>query len=186
MGFLSEEEQSYLKEPITWKEATQKVLAASSVSEDDLKWAIASKTTFPNTEEKDRIMSALKWIGLFSDEKISPRGSPLDTLCATFEKKMQFAEGERDFVMLQHKFEIEHQDGSKEARTSTLCEYGDPKGYSAMAKLVGVPCGVAVKQVLDGTISEKGILWPKNSTINDPLMAELKKYSITMIEKTLA
>jgi saccharopine dehydrogenase (NADP+, L-glutamate forming) len=81
MGFLSEEVQNYLKEPLTWKEATQKVLAASSASEDDLKWAIASKATFPNTEEKNRIMSALKWIGLFSDEKISPRGNPLDTLC---------------------------------------------------------------------------------------------------------
>jgi len=43
--------------------------------------------------------------------------------------------------MLQHKFEIENKDGSKETRTSTLCEYGAPigtGGYSAMAKLVGV------------------------------------------------
>lgn len=47
--------------------------------------------------------------------------------------------------MLQHKFEIQNKDGSKETRTSTLCEYGAPigtGGYSAMAKLVGVPCGV--------------------------------------------
>jgi len=51
---------------------------------------------------------------------------------------MQFEDGERDFVMLRHKFEIEHKDGSKETRTSTRCEYCDPKGYSAMAKLVGV------------------------------------------------
>lgn len=50
-----------------------------------------------------------------------------------------------DLVMLQHKFEIENKDGSKEVRTSTLCEYGAPigsGGYSAMAKLVGVPCGI--------------------------------------------
>ena len=49
------------------------------------------------------------------------------------------------FKLLQHKFEIENKDGSKETRTSTLCEYGAPigsGGYSAMAKLVGVPCGV--------------------------------------------
>jgi saccharopine dehydrogenase (NADP+, L-glutamate forming) len=186
MGFLSEEEQGFLKEPITWKVATQKVLAATSSAENDLKWAISSKTSFASTEEKNRNLSGLKWIGLFSDEKIIPKGNPLDTLCATLEEKMQFEEGERDFVMLQHKFEIEHKDGSNETRTSTLCEYGDPKGYSAMAKLVGVPCGVAVKQVLDGTISDKGILWPGNSKINDPLMAELKKYGITMVEKTLA
>ena len=186
MGFLSDEAQDFLKEPIPWKEATQKILTASSSSEADLKWAIASKAKFTDTEEKERIMSGLRWVGIFSDEKIIPRGNPLDTLCATLEKKMQFEEGERDFVMLQHKFEIEHKDGKKETRTSTLVEYGDPKGYSAMAKLVGVPCGVAVKQVLDGTIAEKGILAPMSSKINDPLMAELKKYGITMVEKTIS
>jgi saccharopine dehydrogenase (NADP+, L-glutamate forming) len=185
IGFLSDEAQDFLKEPISWKEATQKILGASSSSQKDLEWAIASKARFDTTEEKTRIISGLKWVGIFSDEKITPRGNPLDTLCATLEKKMQFEEGERDFVMLQHRFEIEHKDGSKETRTSTLCEYGDPKGYSAMAKLVGVPCGVAVKQVLDGTISEKGVLAPMTSKINDPLMEELKKYGITMVEKTI-
>lgn len=43
--------------------------------------------------------------------------------------------------MLQHKFEIENKDGSRETRTSTLAEYGAPTGsggYSAMAKLVGI------------------------------------------------
>lgn len=71
---------------------------------------------------------------------------------------MQYEEGERDFVMLQHKFGIEWADGRKETRTSTLCEYGEKVGSgkdSAMAKLVGVPCGVAVKMVLDGKINEK-------------------------------
>lgn len=186
MGFLSDKEESFLKQPISWKEATQKILAATSSSEDDLKWAIASKAKFQSTEEKERIISGLRWIGIFSDDKIIPRGNPLDTLCATLEKKMQFEEGERDLVMLQHKFEIEHKSGLKETRTSTLVEYGDPKGYSAMAKLVGVPCGVAVKQVLDGTISEKGILAPMTSKINNPLMEELKKYGIVMVEKTIS
>jgi saccharopine dehydrogenase (NADP+, L-glutamate forming) len=148
--------------------------------------AIASKANFKDTEEKEGIMSGSRWVGIFSDEKIIPRGNPLDALCTTLKKKMQFKEGERDFVMLQHKLEIENKDDSKETRTSTLVEYGDPKGYSAMAKLVGVPCGVAVKQVLDGTISEKGILAPMSSKINDPLMAELKKYGIELDEKTIS
>ncbi|EHL03571.1 Glyceraldehyde-3-phosphate dehydrogenase-like, C-terminal [Glarea lozoyensis ATCC 20868] len=187
MGFLKDEPQEFLKQPISWKEATQKILSASSSSEQDLKWAIASSTSFKDTEEKERILAGLRWIGIFSDEKIDPRGNPLDTLCASLEKKMQYEEGERDLVMLQHRFEIENKDGSKETRTSTLVDNGDPKGYSAMAKLVGVPCAVAVKQVLDGTISEKGILAPMSKTINDPLMKELKeKYGIYLIEKTIS
>lgn len=122
---------------------------------------------------------------MFSEDKITPRGTPLDTLCATLEQKMQYEPGERDLVVLQHKFEIEHKDGRKETRTSTLVDYGDPNGYSSMAKLVGVPCGIAVKQVLDGTISEKGILAPLSPKINDPLIEELKKYGIELKEQTL-
>jgi len=187
IGFLEETEMDVLKKPSTWKEATAKIVGAASSSSADLEAAIISKATFESSEDQQRILSGLRWIGIFGEEEIVPRGNPLDTLCATLEKKMQYEEGERDFVMLQHKFEIEHADGSRETRTSTLCEYGDPAGYSAMAKLVGVPCGVAVKQVLAGTLSDKGILAPMSSKINDPLMKELKeKYGISMIEKTLS
>jgi saccharopine dehydrogenase (NADP+, L-glutamate forming) len=79
----------------------------------DLLRAISSKAKFPSTEEKNRIISGMKWIGLFSDTPVIPRGNPLDTLCATLEEKMQYGEGERDMCILQHKFLIEHKDGKK-------------------------------------------------------------------------
>jgi len=190
MGFLSDEPADYLKagSNISWKEATSKVLGATSRDEQDLIWAISSKTKFESTDEKTRIISGLKWIGLFSDDTIDARGNPLDTLCATLEKKMQYEKGERDMVMLQHVFEIEHKDGSKETRTSTLCDFGDPKGYSSMAKLVGVPCAVAVLQLLKGDAAwtkKKGILNPMTSDYF-PIMDELKeKYGIFLVEKTI-
>jgi saccharopine dehydrogenase (NADP+, L-glutamate forming) len=169
IGFLSDEGKNFLNEPIAWKEATQKILDATSTSEDDLLKAISPKTSFRDHDEKERLISGLRWLGIFSETKIIPKGSPLDTLCATLEEKMQYKEGERDFVILQHRFEIENSDGSKETKTSTLCEYDAPTGsggYSAMAKLVGIPCGIAVKQVLDGIISLRGIIAPINSEIN--------------------
>ncbi|RYP63738.1 hypothetical protein DL769_006865 [Monosporascus sp. CRB-8-3] len=188
IDFLKDEEQSYCKEPIPWKEATQKILAAPSSDEKDLIGAISAKTTFKDNEQREHILAGLRWLGLFSSEKIIPRGNPLDTLCGTLEKKMQFGEGERDLVILQHKFEVELKDGSKQTRTSTLCEYGstEPGGYSAMARLVGIPCAVAVKQVLDGTLAEKGVLAPMSSKINDPLIKELKKYGISCKEEIVA
>jgi saccharopine dehydrogenase (NADP+, L-glutamate forming) len=186
IGFLSDEANPAFDKATSWKEATRQVLGAASSSEKDLIAAVQSKTSFPNNDERDRLLAGLRWIGLFSDEQTTPRGNALDTLCATLEKKMQYEEGERDMVMLQHKFDIEHKDGSKEVRTSTLCEYGNPTGYSAMAKLVGVPCGVAVKQVLDGTISKKGVLAPMTMDICAPLLKTLKEdYGIEMIERTL-
>jgi len=60
MGFLSEEVHGFLKESITWKEATQKNLAASSSTEKDFEWAIASKTKFNTAEDKYRILSGFK------------------------------------------------------------------------------------------------------------------------------
>lgn len=186
IGFLTETPVDVLSKPTTWREATKAIVGASSSSEADLKKAILSKATFSSPEEESRILSGLAWVGIFSDEQITPRGNPLDTLCATLEKKMQYEGDERDMVLLQHKFGIEHADGRKETRTSTLVEYGDPKGYSAMAKLVGVPCAVAVKQVLDGTISEKGVVAPMKWSICEPILNELKnKYGINMEEKTI-
>src|ERR1700738_4038404 len=109
IGFLSEESKDFLAPgtKITWKEAFAKVLGSSSSKEEsppiiyradirDLIWAISSKTKFPSTEEKNRIISGMKWVGLFSDTNVTPRGNPLDTLCATLEEKMQYGEGERD------------------------------------------------------------------------------------------
>ncbi|KAI2642132.1 Apo Saccharopine reductase [Xylaria nigripes] len=190
LGFLSDVENSALKEAIPWNEATQKIIGASGSSELDLISAIVSKSTVEDISQVEQLLAGLRWIGLLSSEKIIPRGNPLDTLCATLEKKMQFEQGERDLVMLQHKFEIENKDGSRETRTSTLCEYGAPigsGGYSAMAKLVGVPCAVAVKQVLDGVISEKGVLAPMSPKINNPLIKELKEvYGIECKEKVIA
>lgn len=189
IGFLSDESKDFLKEgeKRSWKDATAKIVGAESDKENDIVWAISSKTKFRDTDEKNRILDGFRWIGLFSNEEIIPRGNPLDTLCATLEKKMQYAEDERDFVMLQHKFLIENKDGSKETRTSTLAEYGDPKGYSAMAKLVGVPCAVAVQQVLDGTIKERGVFAPMKPEICKPLLDTLtEKYGIAFREKTIS
>ena len=116
-------------------------------------------------------------------------GNLLDTLCATLEAKMQYEQGERDMVMLQHKFEIEKKDGSKETRTSTLLDFGAPvgsgEGPSSMAKLVGVPCGIAVQLVLDGVISKRGILAPYTTDIVDPLIEAVEKEGITMVEKVV-
>lgn len=186
IGFLSETEHDFLKTPISWKEATAKIIGAGSDKESDILWAISSQTKFENNDERDRILAGLRWIGLFSNDPITPRNNPLDTLCATLEQKMQYGPGERDMVMLQHKFQIKNKDGSQETRTSTLVEYGDPKGYSAMAKLVGVPCAVAVKFVLDGTINQKGVLAPMSMELCAPLLKTLKEeFGIELIEKTV-
>lgn len=187
LGFLSEEEKEHFKQPAAWKDALAAQVGAKASDRKSLEDAISAKTQFKDDADKQRILAGLNWLGLFSDAQTIPRANnALDTLCATLEEKMQYEEGEKDLVMLQHKFGIEWADGSTEVRTSTLCKVGDPKGYSAMAELVGVPCAVAVKKVLDGTFSKPGIHAPVNPENAYPLISALKEeYGIELIEKTL-
>lgn len=186
MGMLKEDENEVFEKPIAWKDAIAKYIGASSSDEKALIDTISSKTVFKSDDDKERIINGLKWLGLFSDKKITPKKNALDTLCATLEELMQYEEGERDLVCLQHKFGIEWADGTTETRTSTLVDYGNPEGYSSMAKLVGVPCAVAVLEVLDGTLSTPGLIAPMTPEINNPLMKTLKeKYGIFLTEKTL-
>jgi saccharopine dehydrogenase (NADP+, L-glutamate forming) len=98
---------------------------------------------------------------------------------------MQYDEGERDMVMLQHKFGVEWADGSKETRTSTGLWFGVPGGDSAMATTVGVPCAITVQLILDGKIKKTGVLAPMNMEFCQPIMDELEKVGIKMDERIL-
>ena len=141
---------------------------------------------FPDEGEAHRIITGLRWIGLFSDAKATIRdGNLLDTLCAQLETLMQYAPGERDLVMLQHKFVVEWADGRRETRTSTLEAYGDPAGHSAMALYVGVPCGIAVQLVLDGKLNTPGVLAPYSKEICDPIREVLEQQGMGLIERVL-
>lgn len=186
LGFLKEDAVDIFNSEISWKDALSKYIGAESNSESDIIAKIDSLTKFKDEADRERILAGFKWLGLFSDNKITPRGNPLDTLCATLEELMQYGPNERDLVILQHKFGIEWADGTTETRTSTLVDYGVPGGYSSMAKLVGVPCAVATLQVLNGQLSTPGLFAPMTPEINDPIMKILKdEYNIYLTEKTL-
>ncbi|OCH90753.1 saccharopine dehydrogenase [Obba rivulosa] len=190
LGWLNTEPKPWLKEGMTWAEVMQKTIGATDASESTLVARVRELCAFPDEAEAYRILSGLKWIGLFSQEKATVRdGTLLDTLCARLEKLMAYEEGERDFVMLQHKFIVEWQDGRQETITSTLeafgDPYGDPSGYSAMARYVGVPCGIAVQLVLDGVLNKTGIQAPYTKDICDPIRAILEQEGLGMVEKVL-
>ncbi|CAG8485602.1 12307_t:CDS:10 [Funneliformis mosseae] len=187
IGLLDDTEQNYLRidsPDITWRDLLAKVLCISSNAEADLGKAIIAKSEISG-EEIERILKGFKWLGLFSDNPVIRRGTLLDTLCATLEEKMQYEQGERDMVILQHKFEVELKDGTRETWTSTLLEYGKPQGPSAMATTVGIPCGIAVQLILDGKIKKRGVFAPYTPEINNPLIAELEKEMIKVKEEKL-
>ncbi|KAF8637718.1 hypothetical protein AX17_002621 [Amanita inopinata Kibby_2008] len=186
LGWLDAESKPWLVEGLTWAEVMQKTIGAADASEATLVARVKEVCKFPNESESNRIVSGLRWIGLLSKDKAKPRaGNLLDTLCAQLETLMKYDEGERDLVMLQHKFIVEWQDGTEQTITSTLEAYGARGGHSAMALTVGVPCGIATQLVLDGVINKPGILAPYTKDICDPIREILEKEGLGLIEKVL-
>jgi len=56
----------------------------------------------------------MRWLGLFSTEQATIKdGNVFDTLCYQLADLLSFKPGERDLVMLQHKFVVEWSDGKK-------------------------------------------------------------------------
>ncbi|MCO5549525.1 hypothetical protein L7F22_002997 [Adiantum nelumboides] len=182
---------------LSWADVTAKLVGANNASE--LHAAVSSKVQFANADEEQQVFNGLRWLGLLdTNVKATVRGlpaqnkagygNPLDTLCATLEEKCKYEAGERDMVMLQHRFEVEAKDGSQKVLTSTLLDYGVPNGTTSMAKLVGVPCAVATRLILEGNtaIKQKGkIVAPYTSAVCDPIRLELEKEGIVLQERYL-
>ena len=73
-----------------------------------------AKCQFSSEAEAERVTSGMRFFGLFYSEEATIRGhNLLDTLCGQLEKLLSFQPGERDLVMLQHKFVVEWNDGKK-------------------------------------------------------------------------
>ena len=65
----------------------------------------------------------MRYFGLFSSEKAAIRGgSLLDTLCSRLEQLLSFQPGERDLVMLQHKFVVEWKNGEEVSDAPTVLD----------------------------------------------------------------
>ncbi len=131
-----------------------------------------------------RIMDNLRWLGLFSDE---PTGCMGGTSAAMMVKllseKLRLEEGQRDMVVLVHELDVEYPDGRKERVLATLVERGDPGGFTAMAKTVGLPAALAVKLLLTGEVALTGFHIPTHPSVYVPIMNEIEKEGIVFRER---
>ena len=58
--------------------------------------------------------------------------------------------GERDMIIMRNDVGIRHSSGELETKHISLVVYGEPDGFSAMAKTVGYPAAIAAHMVLNG------------------------------------
>ena len=53
-----------------------------------------------------------------------------------------------------------------------------------MAKTVGMTAAIGARLIIDGKISQRGVLAPINKEIYEPCLAELEKYGVIMVEES--
>ena len=130
------------------------------------------------------VLDKLAWLGLFSTSPLpADVQSPIDVLVAVMLPRMQYAQGERDMLVMQHQFVAQYPD-RRERITATLVDYGIPHGDSSMSRLVGLPAAIGVKLILTGEITLTGVQIPVVPEIYMPVLNELETMGVRFSEQT--
>jgi len=144
-----------------------------------------SKATAKHLDLKpySTVIKRLEWLGLFSNELLpTDKDNPLDYLNVLTLSKMPLGKHEQDMVIMHHEFVVEYP-SKKEYVTSTLVDYGIPKGDTSIARTVGLPAAIAVKMILQNKINMTGVHIPVIPEIYNPILEELEGIGIKFDEK---
>jgi saccharopine dehydrogenase-like NADP-dependent oxidoreductase len=150
---------------------------------EDVYKKTADKIGIPSNHS---IMKKLKWLGLFDDAPVPDCETRLDIFCELLIEKLKYNTGERDMIILRHKFTIENKDKTKDLITSTLIDYGIPNGDSSMARTVSLPLAIAVRMMCEGKIILTGIQIPVKKEIYSNILRELETLNIKIEERRFA
>jgi saccharopine dehydrogenase (NADP+, L-glutamate forming)/spermidine synthase len=177
LGLLDEEEKDW--SAMTYRDFLRKLI--NEPVEKDLKKALSERL---NIEENSDIIMRLEWLGLLSETALPlEHGSALDILAAKMLEKLQYEEGERDMIILQHEFIASYPGDKKEKITSTLIDFGIPHGDTSMARTVGLPAAISTKLILEEKITLTGVNIPVIPEIYRPILQELKELGISFKEQ---
>ncbi|MCT4622977.1 MAG: saccharopine dehydrogenase NADP-binding domain-containing protein [Schleiferiaceae bacterium] len=167
-------------EQMTYREFTNTFLAFNPTDSVELK--LMHYLGIPQDSD---IMDKIVWSGLFSDKKVGvPNATPAMILEKILKDVWTLNEDERDMIVMYHKLGY-IVDGHKKMIESSMIVEGDNNEDTAMAKTVGLPVGIATKQILTGEIKLKGVQIPIKKEIYDSMLSELSDYGIRFVEKEI-
>jgi saccharopine dehydrogenase-like NADP-dependent oxidoreductase len=138
---------------------------------------------FLGEEENSEIMQKLEWLGIFSNEKIKLQdATPAQILQELLERKWLLKPGDKDMIVMQHRFEYELAN-KKHTILSSLVIKGEDEIHTAMAKTVGLPAAIAIRRILSGNLTRTGVCVPVTEDIYNPVLQELEVYGIKFVEE---
>ncbi|GAA6063495.1 hypothetical protein JCM10212_004454 [Sporobolomyces blumeae] len=192
IGLLSTEP---LAEPISsWATLVDACLHVKGFRVDDDKSRRDALNTLLGTSDAslvDDVVDSLRDLALLpnstSDVSLpalpSTPSAPLDLLSSILSHQLAYGPNERDVVILHHELTTESSEtGEPELFTSTLVQYGTDQ-ESAMALTVGTPIALGALLILDGKISQRGLVSPTSEEVWRPLLGQLEANGIRSVEK---
>lgn len=144
---------------------------------------------FMGGEADAACMEMIEWLGFFDNVKIElAQGTPAQLLQHLLEKKWLLKPNDKDLVVMQHQFEIDNSKNKTLPKKiiSSLVVIGTDQHHTAMAKTVGLPLAIAVKNFLIGKYTLTGVQIPIHKEIYHPLLKELQQHGICFKEEHIA
>ena len=136
------------------------------IDQDDVMWEKLLELDIFNPHKKIGIKNA----------------TPAQALQKILEEKWTLAPNDKDMIVMYHKFGYEIE-GKTNQIDSTMVHLGEDQTYTAMAKTVGLPVGIATLKILNKEITTTGVLRPITKEIYDPILKELAENGIVFKEK---
>ena len=135
-------------------------------------------------DQDDLLWEKLLELDLFNPHKKIglEKATPAQALQKILEDKWTLQPEDKDMIVMYHKFGYEL-DGEKHQIDSTMVSIGENQTYTAMAKTVGLPVGMAALKILNGEITRKGVLRPIYPDVYNPILKELENYDISFKEQ---
>jgi len=135
-------------------------------------------------DQDDLIWEKLEELDVFNDKKKLgiKNATPAQALQKILMDKWTLAEDDKDMIVMYHKFGYEL-DGETYQIDSSMVTMGEDQTYTAMAKTVGLPVGIAALKILNKEISTPGVLRPIAKEVYEPILEELENYGINFKEE---
>lgn len=134
--------------------------------------------------EANLTLKQLFFLGLDDQKTLVNKGlcSAADILQFAMEKKLSLRPYDKDMIVMLHELQYELHNIRYELR-STLIVKGDNNVRTAMAKTVGLPLGIAVKNILNRQIQLTGLQIPTQKEIYIPVLRELERKDVKFNEE---
>lgn len=118
--------------------------------------------------------------------KLKTHTCSLDALSLLLEEKLKMEEGEVDMDFMQNRFTIVTKNGETIQRNVDLLVFGNHNnsGHSATAITVGTPAAIVTQMIVNGEITDRGVLTPTCPKLGESVLKKLAEMKILIQDKS--